>query len=151
MNHKELQLLVSSYVDNEVIESDKAKVLKHLEVCSDCRQFVEHAKYIREDIRALGEAELQYTFATRIAHLVEKNIERDIEWLGIEPLARNTFYAIVAVVFLMFVLTSYNNASTPGIAEQLFSGQGGDSITTHVLLQTEDISKSDLLYAVMTK
>jgi hypothetical protein len=83
-------------------------------------------------------------------HSIEKNDEQDVEWLGIEPLARNMFYAIAIIVLLMFMLTDYNNNSTAGIANQFFSGSK-DSVTTSVLLQPHDLSKNDLLYTVMTK
>jgi anti-sigma factor RsiW len=151
MSHKEIQLLMSSYLDGEIRDSEELKVRKHLDVCSECRQFVKTAREIREEIRMLGEIELPYAFALRVAHSVERRDEQAREWLGIEPLARNMFFAIAVIVFVMFLLTSFNKGASPGIAEVLIEGSDGDSVATQVLLQPGDLSKNDLLYAVMTK
>jgi len=48
MSHKEVQLLISSYVDGEIEGSEELKVLEHLEVCPECRQFVKNAREIRK-------------------------------------------------------------------------------------------------------
>jgi predicted anti-sigma-YlaC factor YlaD len=151
MNHDELQKLMSSYLDGEANEADKAILLSHLDDCTECRLFIDHANQIHKAIRALGEIELSHSFASRTVQVVERGNDQVEEWLGVEPLARNTFFAIAITVFLMFVLTSMNNAASPGITEVLMEESGGDSVATQVLLQPGDFSKNDLLYAVMTK
>jgi anti-sigma factor RsiW len=151
MKHSELQMLLSSYLDGEVNDADNAKVLSHLDTCAECKQFIEHVKQMREAIRSLGEIELPYDFAARTARLVERGDEQVEEWLGVEPLARNTFFVIAVTVLVMFFLTSFNKGASPGIAEVLIDGSDGDSAATQVLLQPGDLSKNDLLYAVMTK
>ena len=151
MNHEKIRLLVSSYLDSEVNDSEKAKVLLHLEVCSECRQFVEHAKLMRENICALGEVELANSFTARVAYSVEKRDEQTVEWLGIEPSARNTFILLAGLVLVMFFLTSFNNNTASAMNDQLLSRITSDSVSERVLLQQENLSKSDLLYAVMTK
>ena len=151
MNHKKIQLLVSSYLDEEVNDSERAQALSHLEVCSECRQFVEHAKLMRENICALGEVELANSFTARVAYSVEKRDEQTVEWLGIEPSARNTFILLAGLVLVMFFLTSFNNNAASAMNDQLLSRITSDSVSTRVLLQQENLSKSDLLYAVMTK
>ncbi len=151
MSHKKMQLLMSSYVDGEIKEDEEQKVLEHLNACSECRQFVKNVGEIREEIRALGGVELSYAFSERIAHLVKKNDEQTRDWLGVEPLARNTFIAIAVAVFVMFLITSFNKGTYPSIAEVLIDGTNGDSAATQILLQPGSLSKSDLLYAVMAK
>jgi anti-sigma factor RsiW len=151
MNHKELQLLVSSYLDDEVSETDKETVLSHIKVCTECHEFVQHANKIREEIRALGEVDLPYAFATHLAHSVERRDERVKEWLGVEPLARNTFFVLAIVVLVIFMFTSSVGSSSGFTGDQLLSGYSTDTVSTRVLLQQDHLSKSDLLYAVMTK
>jgi hypothetical protein len=65
---------------------------------------------IREEICALGEVKLANYFAARVAYSVEKRDEQSMEWLGIEPLARNTFIVLAGFVLIMFFFTSFNNA-----------------------------------------
>jgi anti-sigma factor RsiW len=150
MNHKKYQVLVSSFVDDEVNESELAAVHSHLEQCPECRQFIEHAKHMREEICALGEGVLEHSFASRVASAVEKRDEQTVEWLGIEPSARNTFILLSSIVILLFFLTGFNETTASPLNDQLINRITSDS-TSHVLLQQEYISKSDVLYAVMTK
>lgn len=151
MKHKRLQLLISSYLDGEVNDGEKAEVLSHLELCSECRQFIEHVKLMKEEICALGEVKLADSFAARVAYSVERRDEQTVEWLGVEPSARNTFFLLAVVVLIMFLFTSINNNTASAMSDQLLSRIIPDSVSTHVLLQPENLSKNDLLYAVMSK
>jgi predicted anti-sigma-YlaC factor YlaD len=151
MRHKEIQLLMSSYLDGEVSESEKLMLLEHLDVCAECRQFVKDAGEMREEIRTFGGVELSYAFAERIAHLASKSNEQAKDWLSIEPLARNTFLVIAVIVLVMFLLTSFNKGVPPGVTEVLINGSDKDSAATQVLLHPGYLSKNDLLFAVMTK
>lgn len=151
MNHKKLQLLVSSYLDDEITESQKAEVRSHLEVCSECRQFMKHGQLIRNEICSLGEVKLANYFAERVAHSVDRRDEQAMEWLGIEPLARNTFIVLAGFVLIMFFFTSVNNTAPQAMNDQLLKRITSNSVSTQVLLQQGNLSKNDLLYAVMTK
>jgi len=151
MNHKIIQLLVSSSLDGEVNESEKAEVCFHLEGCSECRQFIQHAQLIRNEISSLGEVKLANYFAERVAHSVDKRDEQTMEWLGIEPLARNTFIVLAGFVLVLFFFTGFNTSAASSMNDQLFNRITSTSVSTQVLLQQENLSKSDLLYAVMTK
>jgi uncharacterized membrane protein SirB2 len=106
---------------------------------------------MRENICALGEVELANSFTARVAYSVEKRDEQTVEWLGIEPSARNTFILLAGLVLVMFFLTSFNNNTASAMNDQLLSRITSDSVSERVLLQQENLSKSDLLYAVMTK
>jgi anti-sigma factor RsiW len=151
MKHRELQLLVSSYVDDQISGKDRKTVAGHLETCSECRRFVEQSKQIRAGIRGLGRVELPYAFASRVAHTVEQRDERTAGWLGIEPLARNTFIVLAAIVILLFVFTKSENAAATVSTDQLVGGIASDSVAAHVLLKQSELTRNDLLYAVLTK
>jgi hypothetical protein len=151
MTHQEIQMLVSSYCDHEVNNDEATMVESHTKVCHECRQFVQHAKRLRSEIQLLGEGELSQAFTARVVHSLENQEHQKEEWLGIEPLARNTFYAITLVVFIMYVLTSSSDNSQNTSLEQLLSGAGTDSTASQILLQHGELTKNDLLYAVMSK
>jgi uncharacterized membrane protein SirB2 len=151
MNHKKMQLLVSSYADGEVSDSEKAITLLHLEVCPKCRQFIEKATFIRKEICALDEVKLANSFAARVAYSVERRDEQTMEWFGIEPLARNTFILLTGIVLVIFFFASFNNDTASSMNDQLLNRISSNSVSTNVLLQQGNLSKSDLLYAVMTK
>ena len=151
MNHDDFQILLSSYLDHEIDDAEKVTVLSHLKTCTGCRQFIKQAKQVREAIRAIGNKELSSDFTARMTQLLEKNDEQVEEWLRVEPLARNTFFVITVVVLVMFFITNFSKDVSPSMTEVLIDGSDGDSIATQVLLQPGDLSKNDLLYAVMTK
>jgi anti-sigma factor RsiW len=142
---------MSSYLDGEIRDSEELMVLKHLDVCSECRQFVKNAREIREEIRTLGEVDLPYAFSTHLLRSIERHDEQVKEWLGIEPLARNTFFVLAIVVLVIFMVTNSIGTSSGFAGDQLLSGYSTDSVTTRMLLHEDHLSKSDLLYAVMTK
>lgn len=151
MKHDELQLLVSSYVDGEGTMKEKKSIVAHLKVCSKCRRFYEEAKKMQSDIRSLEHVELPYAFASRIAYAIEKRDEQTTEWLGLEPLARNIFYALAFVVLLMFVLTSSESGTSTVSTDQILSGMATDTGAAHVLLKQSELTRNDLLYVVLTK
>lgn len=151
MNHDELRILISSFVDGEVTDEEKKDVLTHLEVCSGCRIFLTQMKQLHAEIRNIDPIELQNTFAENVTHMAMRQDEQTAEWFGIEPLARNTFLALTVVVLILFILTSSNNDTNRITGDQLLGGNTNDSIATQVLLQQDDISKNDLLYAVLRK
>jgi predicted anti-sigma-YlaC factor YlaD len=147
MNHDELRILISSFVDGEVTDEEKKDVLAHLEVCSECRIFLKQMKQLHAEIRNIDPIELPNAFTENVTHLAMQQDEQTAEWFGIEPLARNTFLALTVVVLILFFLTSSNNGTNRITSDQLLGGNTTDSIATQVLLQQDDVSKSDLLYA----
>ncbi len=151
MNHDTMVLLVSTWVDGEATDSESVTVLAHLEECPACRQVRDSAMKLREELRSWDEIRVSPGFSGRVMHAVQKYDKQSTKWLGIEPLARRTVWAIAVVVLLLFVLTSYRDNSTPGFSEQYFSGTNSDPTAAQVLLQQDAISKNDLLYAAMTK
>jgi len=151
MNHMQMQLLVSAYQDGETNESENAMVLAHLESCPECREFIEHARVIREEIRSLAEVELSPAFVHRVARSVESQDEQSLEWNGVEPLARNVFFAIAVLVLLLSFAANYTRSASAGLPEPLMGVSPTDSATTHVLLQQGDLSNNDLLYAMLVK
>jgi hypothetical protein len=106
---------------------------------------------MREGISAIGDVELAPGFAARVRNMIVRQEEQSEKWLSIERLARNTVFAIAFVMLIIFFIADYNNISSPGISEVLIDGTDSDSIAAQVLLNPGDLSKSDLLYAVMTK
>ena len=151
MNHKRLQLLVSSYLDGEVNDTEKTIVISRIEACSECRRFIEHVILMREEISALNKFQLTSSFTARILYAVKKRDERTVEWLGIEPLARNTFILLAGFVLLIFFFTKFNSDTPSSMNDQLLNRITSNSISTNVLLQHGNLSKSDVLYAVMSK
>ena len=151
MNHNQLMMLVSSYLDGELNDTDSAAVREHLKACSVCRQFQEAALQVQKEVRCVDKDLVSSSFPIRVMHAVQKRDQQSVEWLDIEPLARRTVWALAAVVMILFILTSFRNSANAGFSEPFFSGVSADSSAAQVLLQQESITKNDLLFAVMTK
>ncbi len=151
MNHDQLQILVSSFIDNEVDEDEKLLVLEHLHKCQECRKFVDQVKQMKEAIGSIENVQLSPGFAGRVNKIITGQEDLVEQWTGIEHLARNAVFAIAVLVLALFYITRYNEESTPGISEILIDSSGRDSVATHVLLGRDELSKGDFLYAVMSK
>jgi uncharacterized membrane protein SirB2 len=106
---------------------------------------------MREEISALNEFHLTNSFTARVLHTVKKRDEQTVEWLGIEPLARNTFILLAGFVLLIFFFTGFNKNDTSSMNDQLLNRISSNSVSTTVLLQQGNLSKSDVLFAVMTR
>jgi len=72
-----------------------------------------------------------------VAYSVERRDEQTVEWLGVEPSARNTFFLLAVVVLVMFLFTSFNNNTASAMSDQLLNRITSDSVSVHVLLQPE--------------
>jgi anti-sigma factor RsiW len=151
MKHKKLQLLVSSYVDNEIDDKDRSIVLTHVKECPECARFAERAKRIHDDIRAVADIDPQNSFTKQIMRLIDAREERTEEWMGIEPLARNTFIALAAFVLIVLSVSFFSNRSDVITSDQFITTMSGDSASMNVLFQQKDLSKDDVLYAAVNK
>jgi predicted anti-sigma-YlaC factor YlaD len=151
MNHRKMQLLVSSFIDGEVSEKERIIVRDHIKTCAECREFVNEINEVRKRIKSIAGPDLLPGFS---AHVRNLSIQEDLQseqWLGIEHLARNTVFAIAVVIIGLFIVVDYKTEPSAGISEALIDGSGSDSLAAQVLLNSNELSKNDLLYAVMTK
>jgi predicted anti-sigma-YlaC factor YlaD len=151
MNHNELQMLVSSSFDNELTEVEKEIVQKHLSLCETCQQFLKESKQIRSDIQGLGPFELPSHFSRTIIQTIESQEYRQSEWMGIEAFARHAFYAIAMIVVTTFVVSEFGVSTVSTPVDPFMAGFEADSSTTHFIIQSQELSKEDILYSVMTK
>ena len=150
MNHKDMLMLVSMYCDNELSQDKKLVVESHLNTCEECRQFAESIKLVRNEIKELTQLDLPQTFTSNVVHSIQQSDVQSEIWLNIEPSARNTFFAIAVSVVILFLLSSIFNSNRDAM-EQSWSSITADSTATQVILQQDEITKNDLLYAVISK
>jgi anti-sigma factor RsiW len=150
MNHNELQMLVSSSFDKEMMESERKIVEDHLAACPACRKFLEEAAWLRSEVQGLADQELSSTFSRTVMRSIESQEDRQVEWMGIEAFARHAFYAIALVVMLTFIISGFDSTAVSTSIDPVFVGFESDS-TSHGLLISQEISKEDILYSVMTR
>ena len=151
MNHRKIQILVSSFVDGEVDEKDAATVLQHLKECQQCSRLAVQIKCMHEDIRSVADTDLQINFPSRVLHSIEVREETVEEWMGIEPLARNAFIALAVFVVIMLSASYLSDRTEQRFGDQFIGSISGESVSMKVLFQQDDISKDDVLYAAVNK
>ena len=107
MNHKKMQQLISAYADGYANESQRATVLSHLETCSECRNFLEEIKQLKSEIRTTADVHLHHTFSAKVMASIQKDEKGEMPWMGVEPSARNTVFALAVLVLIMFAATMF--------------------------------------------
>jgi anti-sigma factor RsiW len=151
MKHKKLQIIVSAYIDGEAADEEKAVARQHIEACAECRAFADRSELIRESIRTSEEYKFGEGFVHRVTGSIAIREEQTMEWIGVERLARNMVMMIAVLIAALLLLTTPESNASPNITEVLIDGTGSDSAAAQVLLKPGNLSKNDLLYAVITK
>jgi anti-sigma factor RsiW len=150
MKHNELQQLLSAYADGYANEQQRAVVLAHLETCSSCQHFLADIQQMREGIRETADVHLPHAFSAKIIASIQKNEEVEVPWMGVEPSARNTVFALAVIVMIMFATTLFGGKEPELGAQHLLTAGVNDSLANTVLMQQTELSKDDVLLALVT-
>jgi anti-sigma factor RsiW len=151
MNHKEQKKLLSAYADGYANEQQRATVSAHLKTCSECRKFLEEIKLLKAGIRETADVHLHHAFSAKVLASIQKDEEMEMPWMGVEPSARNTVFALAVLVMILFAATLLGSRQQELRAQSLLAAGVNDSLANTVLMQQTELSKDDVLLAVMTK
>ena len=88
MNHHKLQLLLSAFVDDELLADERAEVEQHLVHCSECRQSVVEMQTIRQDIRRAATVDITPIATSNLLRAIRLASEPQVVWGGTEIFAR---------------------------------------------------------------
>jgi len=151
MNHREIQLQLSAFIDNELTQSEMSSVAEHLNTCSECRRRVNQLTTLKRSVHAAGNIELPYAFASSLTRSIHHNEQVAVSWLGIEHYARRFVIGLALLVLLLVGLTRYkqNEESLPG--ERYVSGLTSDTAVSQILTKQGAITRDDVMLAVLTK
>lgn len=151
MNHTTLRLLVSASIDDALTLDERRSVERHLGECSECRRFVDEVQQSRRLILGLGNIDLRPSFASEVANAAREVDSESVTWETVEHYARGSFAALVFAVMLLALLTSFVQPGTPQPVEQYIAGEPIDSLGSHILFKQGDLSKGDVLFAVVSR
>jgi anti-sigma factor RsiW len=151
MNHDEMYVLVSAFIDNELSDDDRSVVVDHLKTCVDCNQRINHLVALKHNVHSTGNVELPYAFASTLTRSIHHNEEVTVSWLGIERYALKYVFGLVALVVLLIAVTSYRQDSDPLPVERYISGISSDSADSHILTKQGAITRDDVMFAAFTK
>jgi anti-sigma factor RsiW len=151
MNHQEIRLLLSAFIDDEVTDAERSSVDEHLTQCAECRQQVAQFVTLKTNVRSAGNIELPYAFASRLARSIHHDEEISVSWLGIEHYALRFVFGLAFLVLLLVGITSYNQSDDAVPLERYVSGISSDSAVSQILTKQGTITRDDVMFAVLTK
>ncbi len=151
MNHEQIHLLLSAYVDGELEPSEQSTLAAHLETCSDCRERVRQMLTVKQSVHAAGNFELPYSFASSLVRSIHHEEQKDVSWLGIEHYAGKFVLGLTMLVLFLIGLTTFRQNEEPLPMERYISGLTSDSAASQILTKHGAVTRDDVLIAVLTK
>jgi anti-sigma factor RsiW len=156
MNHKFFEQQLSTYVDNELSDTEAKTLLTHIEGCGLCQQRVQELRAIRNSIRDAASVVLPATFAYSVQRAVRREEQEYVIWLGPERFARNIVVGLCVVVLALVAVGSYltpqSSVGQSVIGEdRYFSGEPSDSAAHSVIGSQRELSKDDVMIAALTR
>lgn len=151
MNHNDMRVLLSSFIDEEVSESDRLIVTAHLASCPDCKNTMNEMMTIKRSVHTAGDYDLPYGFAHSLTRSLHHKQDVALSWLGIEQSAQRLVFGLAVVVLMIVGLTSFKQNEETSSAEHYVNGLVADTGSTEMLMKRSSISNEDVLIAVLTK
>lgn len=151
MKHRKIRLMVSAFLDDVLTLEERRTVELHVAKCAECTAFLDDTNRSRMLIRGLDRLDVKPAFAREVADALDEQSTEVVTWLTVEHYARASFAVLAVAVMLLAMLTSFVQPTSPPSAEQFLAGDSMDSLGTHILFKQGDLSKGDVLFAVVSK
>ncbi len=151
MNHQEIHLLLSAYIDEELTDAERTIVVKHMRECVDCQSRVDQLVTLKRNVHSAGNIELPFAFASTIARSIHHDEEVAVSWNGIEHYAERFAIGLAFLVLLLVGITSFIQNEDPLPVERYVSGISSDSAVSQILTKQGTITRDDVMFAVLTK
>lgn len=151
MRHEEIARLLSSYLDDELTEEERAVVHEHLESCEACSRRLRQLTVLTRNVRSAGNLDLPYAFAHSVLNSIHHEEEEAVSWTGLEHYAQRFVLGLALLILVLLGVTTYkqNNDLLP--VERYVSGVSSDSSVSQILLKQGALTKEDVMFAVFTK
>ncbi len=151
MNHEDLRTLLSAFIDHELDASEEAIVADHLTTCPECRVRVNQLATLGRNIRAAGNYELPFSFASSVARSIHHGEEVDVSWDGIEHYVRKFVLGLAAFVLLLIGLSTIRQSDEPITMERYLSGLTSDTAAAQILTKHGSVTRDDVVVAALTR
>jgi anti-sigma factor RsiW len=149
MTHKELQILVSCFVDGTTTPEEHALAAAHLEQCAECRALAQTVQNFRTDVKRIEADPVSQAFSLHVLDAVAKRETSSTSWVGIEPSARKTVFALTLFVAVAYTVLWWNSPAPERNWYRLITGTSGDTVVNTVLFKQEELSRNDVFTAAM--
>ena len=151
MNHEEIQSWLSAFVDDELEDPAKAVVAEHIKSCLACRVRVSQLVTLKRNIRAAGNYELPFSFASTVARSVRHGEELEVSWDGIEHFVQKFVVGLAMLVLLLIALTTFRTNEEPVPMERYLSGLASDTAAAQILTKHGTVTRDDVVIAAFTR
>lgn len=151
MNHDHIRQMISAYVDGELGATDQQVAIGHMEHCQECRLFHEHIRQTSLAIKEAGDVQLAEGFTYDVLRAARQKREESRQWLSVEHIARRFVMGLTVAVMIFVSLSMVMQQDEPVMMEPYLAGEQADSSVARTLLTKEDLSKDDILLAVVTR
>ncbi len=151
MNHDDIRLLLSAFVDDEVTDRERETVEDHIAGCRACRAHLAQMRVLKHAVHEAGDIELPYSFANAVARSIHQDEEVNVSWIDIEHLAQRFVFGLAVLVLVLLGVTSYQQRSDALPMERYVSGVNPDSAVSQLLTKQGNITRDDVMFAVLTR
>ncbi len=149
MNHEEATQLLQEYHDHELDEATARAVELHCRSCAPCSRVLETWKQLQLVIQDAAVADLGPAFVDELRESVLTDRDSSGVWLTVEPLARRTVVALAVVVALLTSMFWSSGDERTVTGPHAVVIVPTDSVANMDLLQTNELTKADVLFAML--
>jgi predicted anti-sigma-YlaC factor YlaD len=81
MKCSQVRKKLSAFLDGQGTESDRTGIRRHLESCSECRQYADELQGVSDDFELIGYLDVQPYFLTRLKQrIADQESSRRMDW-----------------------------------------------------------------------
>ena len=139
------------FIDNELAQAERQSLESHLQQCAACASKLDEIRGVGTYIVEAADMELSYSFGFYLQRALEREGTNERSWGGVETVARNAVAAIALLVIIMTVLSVFAENGSEFPAETAFVAGQSDSVAARILNKQSEISRDDLILAVVTR
>jgi anti-sigma factor RsiW len=148
MTHLEANEMLQALFDGELDSNCAREVQVHVDGCPQCRNVITSWSLVRTAIRASASTDCSPAFAAELREMVLLEQDAISVWSSIEPLARRMVMGLAVIVLLLTVFVWTGNEEITHLTTAL-SIVPADTSSSGMLLQSQELTKSDVLLATL--
>jgi anti-sigma factor RsiW len=147
--HDEVQQMLQEFFDGELDPARADIVRMHVNDCAHCRGMLKSWTNLRQAVRASADADCSPMFASELRESVLSEQDASGAWSAIELLARRIVAGLAVAVCLLTAFLWTESEDLQRNATTALTIVAADTTSAGLLLQSQELTKSDVLYATL--
>jgi anti-sigma factor RsiW len=149
MKHDDAQEMLQEFFDGELDTARADAIRTHITECAHCRGVLESWTVLRNAVRESADADCSPMFASELRESVLSEQDALGAWSAIELLARRTVAGLAVAVCLLTAFLWTESEDLQRSPTTALTIVAADSTSAGLLLQSQELTKSDVLYATL--